>query len=183
MSRWKASVALGLAGLFAGHCDAALAAPAKPINHDADGIAIAQILADEGAAWGAGDAEAFAAHVLPDVSFTNTVGMFSVGKEPFVVQHKGIFATIYKGSTMRQVLVAITFPTPDVAIVDAVSKLSGALQLPSGSSAVDGALYTRLEQVMVKRKGSWAVAAFHNVPIQPKFVTAELKAITASPAH
>ena len=43
------------------------------------------------AAWGAGDAEAFAADARDDVVFTNVVGMFSIGKAPFVAQHARIF--------------------------------------------------------------------------------------------
>ncbi|WP_340316140.1 SgcJ/EcaC family oxidoreductase [Rhizorhabdus argentea] len=176
-------VALGIANLFLGTCGQAIAAPVVATGDDADRGAIAHILDDEGAAWAAGDADAFAAHVLPDVSFANSVGMFSVGKAPFVAQHKTIFSTIYKGSQMRQFIAAITFVKPDVAIVDTVTKLSGAQQLPTGTAAVDGVLYTRLEQVMVKRGGSWSVAAFHNVPIQPKFVTDEVRTVTSGQAH
>ena len=141
------------------------------------------ILDDEGAAWKAGDADAFAAHVTPDVSFANTVGMFSIGKAPFVAQHRYIFTTIYKGSQASQYLAALTFLKPDVAIVDTVSRLTGATQLPDGVSAINGALYTRLEQVMVKRDGAWLVAAFHNVPIQPKFMTDDVRKVVAGTPH
>jgi hypothetical protein len=55
--------------------------------------------------------------------------------------------------------------------------------VPTGAAAVDGVLYTRLEQVMVKRAGIWSVAAFHNVPIQPKFLTDEVRAITSGTPH
>ena len=127
--------------------------------------------------------EAFARHVLPAFSFANTVGMFSIGKAPFVAQHKANFSTIDKGSRMRQFVAATTFVTPDVAIVDTVSKLSGAREMPTGAGAVDGVLYTRLEQVMVKRGAVWSVAAFHNVPIQSKTVTDEVRTITAGTAH
>jgi uncharacterized protein (TIGR02246 family) len=179
----KVFIALVTVSLAVGASGAAVQAPASIIGSDADRDAISHILDDEGAAWAAGDAEAFAKHVLPDVSFANTVGMFSIGKAPFVAQHKDIFSTIYKGSQARQYVVATTFVTPDVAIVDTVSKLSGAQQLPTGAGAVDGVLYTRLEQVMVKRSGTWSVAAFHNVPIQPKFVNDEVRRVTSGTAH
>ncbi len=159
------------------------ASPVVTAGNEADRSAITHILDDEGAAWAAGDADAFATHVLPDVSFANTVGMFSIGKAPFVAQHKTIFSTIYKGSQMHQFIAAITFVTPDVAIVDTVTTLSGAKQLPTGASAHDGVLYTRLEQVIVKGAGRWSVAAFHNVPIQPKFVNDEVRTVTSGTPH
>ncbi len=183
MVRLKTIAAFGIAALVLGTSTATVAGSIVANGNQADRSAITHILDDEGAAWAAGDAAAFAAHVLPDISFANTVGMFSVGKAPFVAQHRAIFSTIYKGSQMRQFVAAMTFVKPDVAVVDTISKLSGALQLPTGLAAVDGVLYTRLEQVMVKRGEIWSVAAFHNVPIQPKFVTDEVRAVTSGPPH
>ena len=57
---------------------------------------ITALVASEDEAWDSGDAERFAARVLPDVVFTNVIGMFSVGKAPFLAQHERIFSTIYK---------------------------------------------------------------------------------------
>jgi uncharacterized protein (TIGR02246 family) len=145
--------------------------------------ALIQILDDEGAAWAKGDADAFAAHVRHDVVFTNVVGMFSVGKVPFVAQHKNIFATIYKESSMQQYVQNISFVRSDTAIVDTIAKVMRFHELPTGASAVDGALYTRLEQVMVKENGTWEVASFHNVPIQPKFVDESVRSLTAADGH
>jgi uncharacterized protein (TIGR02246 family) len=109
--------------------------------------------------------------------------MFSVGKIPFVAQHERIFATIYKESSMQQFVQNITFVRSDTAIVDTIAKVSNFHELPSGASAVDGALYTRLEQVMVKENGAWEVASFHNVPIQPKFVDQSVRSLTAADGH
>jgi uncharacterized protein (TIGR02246 family) len=148
-----------------------------------DPAALLRILDDEGAAWAKGDADTFAAHVRDSVVFTNIVGMFSVGKVPFVAQHKNIFATIYKDSSMKQFVQNISFVRPDTAIVDTIAKVVGFHELPSGASAVDGALYTRLEQIMVKENGTWKVASFHNVPIQPKFVDQGVLSLTAADGH
>ena len=132
-----------------------------------DRAAIAALLAAQDAAWGAGDAAAFGARCLPDVVFTNVVGMFSVGKAPFDAQHAHIFETIYKGSRLAQELVHITMATADVAVVDTLTAVTGAPHLPPGVQLIDGAYRTRLEQVMVRRDGGWWVQAFHNVPINP----------------
>lgn len=131
---------------------------------------IAAILADEAAAWNRGDATAFAAATTDDVVFTNIVGMFSVGRAPFVAQHAHIFATIYKGSTMSQKVEHVALVRPDVAIVDTVTTLTGFVALPAGAEPVDGAIHTRLEQVMVRDGGVWRVASFHNVTINARAV-------------
>ena len=140
---------------------------AKPDGREEDRAAIAALVAAQDAAWKAGDASAFSADVLDDVAFTNVVGMFSVGKEPFEMQHARIFATFYRGSTLRQSIVRLAFVRPDVAILDTQTEVSGFASLPPGAEAVDGFLRTRLEQVLVREDGDWRVASFHNVPIHP----------------
>ena len=134
-----------------------------------DRAAIEAILERQAVAWAAGDAEAFAADALDGVVFTNIVGMFSVGRAPFVGQHAQIFSTIYKGSRLTQEMVAVTPVRPDVAIVDTLTRLVDALHRPPGIELIDGAVRTRLEQVMVKDGGAWKVASFHNVAVHPAF--------------
>ena len=80
---------------------------------------------------------------------------------------------------MRQFLQHVAFVGAEIAIVDTVAKLTRFRELPPGAPAVDGALYTRLEQVMVRADGGWRVVSFHNVPIQPPFVDASVRALTA----
>ncbi len=133
----------------------------------ADRAAIERVIADECAAWNRGDAEGFAAHTTSDVVFTNVVGMFSVGREAFVRQHAHIFSTIYKGTRMSQETVHIALVRPDVAVVDTLTKGEGVTHLPPGGQLIDGAMHTRLEQVMVREGDAWRVASFHNVFVQP----------------
>ena len=132
-----------------------------------DQPAIDALLERQSAAWQAGDAAAFSADVLDGVLFTNILGMFSVGRTPFEEQHARIFSTTYKGSRMSQERVAVTLVRPDVAIVDTLATVTGAPHLPLGIELIDGAVRTRLEQVMVRDGGRWRVAAFHNVAVHP----------------
>lgn len=137
---------------------------------DVDEPTIAKILvliASQVEAWNEGDAEAFAARALPEILFTNVMGMFSVGKAPFVAQHKRIFATIYEGSTIRQEIEHITLLKPDVAIVNTLVIGTGFKALPPGVQAIDGAVHTKLQQVLVRQLDTWQVAAFHNVAVNP----------------
>lgn len=129
--------------------------------------AITTLLAQQDAAWSAGDAAAFGARAMPDIVFTNVVGMFSVGVDAFDAQHAHIFSTIYRGSVLGQELVHVTMAGEDVAIVDTLTAVTGHSRLPPGAAEIDGALRTRLEQVLVRHGGEWRVQAFHNVPVNP----------------
>ncbi len=129
--------------------------------------AILELIAAEDAAWKAGDAAKFCEAALPNVVFTNIVGMFSVGQEPMRRQHERIFSTIYKGSTVHQSLANLEMIGSDVAIVDTLTRVTDFKSLPPGAEAIDGALTTRLEQVMVHQGGRWRVASFHNVTVNP----------------
>ena len=132
---------------------------------------IAALVGAEDEAWNRGSAEAFGARVLPDVLFTNVMGMFSVGKAPFVAQHERIFSTIYKGSSSHQDIQHITLLKPDVAIVDTLAILTGAQHAPPGVQLIDGAIHARLEQVLIRRPDGWWVASFHNVAVNPAVVS------------
>ncbi len=100
--------------------------------------------------------------------------MFSVGRAPFVGQHAHIFGTFYRGTTMTQTVANIAFVRPDVAVVDTLAELTGFGDLPPAIAGhvADGAIRTRLEQVMVHNDGRWQVAAFHNVPVDAAAVAA-----------
>jgi uncharacterized protein (TIGR02246 family) len=138
-----------------------------PLNN-VDRAAIEAVLLRQSAGWAAGNASAFAADAQEGVLFTNLVGMFSIGRAPFIAQHAHIFSTIYKGSRMEQEIVAITLIRPDVAIVDTLTKLVDAPHRPPGIELIDGAVRSRLEQVMVKEGGEWKVASFHNVAVRER---------------
>ena len=129
--------------------------------------ALHAILAGQDEAWCAGDAAAFAESAAPDVVFTNVVGLFSIGRDPFEAQHRHIFATFYKGSRLRQVVERIGFERPDVAIVHTLTEVSGFGALPPALPVRYGVLTTRLEQVLTRTQEGWQVAAFHNVVVHP----------------
>ena len=135
--------------------------PAKPAADDQD--AIRQIIADQVAAWNHADAPAYASAVRQDCVFTNTVGMVAVGKAAFQAQHTKIFATIYKGTRMRQTVTHLRFLAPGIAVLDTDTELSGSHWMPPGAKIVNGRLQSRLEQVLVKSDGAWGITSYHNV--------------------
>jgi uncharacterized protein (TIGR02246 family) len=130
---------------------------------------IVALVAAEAAAWNRGSAAEFADRALTDISFTNIFGMFSVGKAPFVAQHERIFSTIYKGSTNHLQIEHLTLVKPDVAIVDILTVVTGVQRPPPGVQFIDGALHSRLQQVLVRQADGWWVASFHNVAVNPAY--------------
>lgn len=133
-----------------------------------DSGALRAILDEQDKAWCDGDAAVFSRRVAADVIFTNVVGLFSVGREPFETQHRHIFATFYKGSALRQVVERISFVRPDVAVVNTLTKVTGFNALPPILPAQDGVLTTRLEQVLERTTEGWQVVSFHNVIVHPQ---------------
>lgn len=138
---------------------------------DADLASIKTLLAAQDAAWNAGDASAFGAALSDDAVFTNVMGMFIVGRDPFIVQHERIFSTFFKGSRLVQQLAHVTVVRADVLAVDIVARVTDYVEPPRGITPVDGAVVTRLLQVLAKDGEDWRVVAFHNVAVQP-FVAA-----------
>ncbi|MEI9993982.1 MAG: SgcJ/EcaC family oxidoreductase [Rhizomicrobium sp.] len=132
-----------------------------------DRAAIEALIQAEDDAWTRGDAAAFSKAVLTDCVFTNIFGAVFTGHAAFETQHTRIFATVFKGTSLRQRIAHLRFLRPDVAVVDTEAVVSGLKALPPGTQSPDGALHTRLLQVLVKQDGTWWIAAYHNVDVKP----------------
>jgi len=131
-------------------------------------VEIRAIVAGQVKAWDAGDGNAYAEHVAPDVSFTNLFGMVMYGKPAFAKRHAEILATFYKGTTKHHAVRRIRFVTPDVALVDIDNEVRGVTAMPGGIAVpADGVLKTQLMEVFVRRGGRWWVEAYHNVDTKP----------------
>jgi uncharacterized protein (TIGR02246 family) len=129
-----------------------------------DEAAVRAIIDSETEAWNVGDAKAYSAHFAEGGSFTNIVGMVFYGREAFESKHVEVFATIFKGSRLKQTIRKLRFVTPDVAIADTDGEVTGFAGLGPGVQAwPDGVLRVRLQQVFVKRSGAWWIEAYHNV--------------------
>ena len=91
----------------------------------ADIQAIEAIVADQDAAWNAGNAQAYCRRMLNEATFTIIVGSFFVGRNAFAANMGSLFAGLFKGSTNHQTVKNIRLIAPDVAVVDTISALSG----------------------------------------------------------
>ena len=147
------------------------AAQSKP-----DEAAIRNILQEEVAAWNKGNAQAYSQHFASDGTFTNILGMFFTGHQPFLDRHDEIFKGMFRGTVLHQDVVSLRFVRPGTAIVETLTWISGFS--PSGPPAgthtdAKGRLRTRLLQVMVKERGGWKIVVYHNVDVKPTVVTPE----------
>jgi len=115
-------------------------------------------------AWKHGDAKAYGARFLPEATFTNVNGEFYVGREEFDRRHAEIFRGIFRGTALALTISKLRFVRPDVAIADIDTEVSGTPLRPQGVAiGPDGVLRSRLLMVLVKERGSWWIAAYHNV--------------------
>lgn len=133
-----------------------------------DETAIRSIIAEQAAAWTAGDAAGYTSRVGADVSFTNLFGMVMYGKPAFDARHKEILATFFKGTTKKHAIRKVRFITADVAIVDIDNEVHGVKAMPPGVVIPPGGvLRSQLMQVFARRSGQWWVEAYHNVDTKP----------------
>ena len=159
----KTLLAVALLSLVAG---TALASPAE------DESAIRKIIAEQTAAWNAGDGLAYAKHVAPEASFTNLFGMVMYGADAFGKRHSAILTTFYKGTVKIMNIRKLRFVTPDVAIVDIDNEIQGVKTLPAGIPVpANGVLKTQLMQVFVRHGAEWQVEAYHNVDLKESAAT------------
>jgi uncharacterized protein (TIGR02246 family) len=124
-----------------------------------------QTLIDElTGAWKRGDAEAYGARFLPEGTFTNVNGEFYVGREEFDRRHAAVFGGVFRDTALAMTINKLRFVRPDIALADIDTEVSGAQLRPQGVAVgADGTLRSRLLMVLVKERGAWWIAAYHNV--------------------
>lgn len=134
-----------------------------------DTSAILSIIQEETISWNKGDAATYSRHFAEDGTFTNILGMFSIGHKIFLEKHDQIFKTVFLGTELKQEVVSLKFVRTDVAIVETIGWVSGFKNGPAKGTYLDdkGRLRVRLLQVMAKKGDDWKIMAYHNVDIKP----------------
>lgn len=110
------------------------------------------------------DMEAFAGHFAPDALFVNVVGMRWAGRDAIQASHRASHATMFRGSRLDGEVAAVLRPRPDVAVVQATSRLEGALG-PDGVPA--GLRRSVMTLVLVRAEDGWQVTAAQNTDVVP----------------
>lgn len=145
------------------------ATPTKA-QQNADSTAIQIILQEEVTSWNSGDAATYSKHFAENGTFTNIRGMFFTGHQQFLDRHVEIFKGMFAKTVLKQDVVSFRFLSPDVAIVETLTWITG---FPKGGSPqaihIDnqGRLHTRLLQVFQKQAGDWKIVVYHNTDLKP----------------
>jgi uncharacterized protein (TIGR02246 family) len=133
-----------------------------------DTVAVRDIVRNEIETWNKGDAVGYSRDFSAAGTFTNIRGQFFTGYPGYLKQHEVIFQGIFKNSTVKMDIASLVFITPDVAILETVSTVSGAAQSPPGVTRDEqGRIRTRLMQVVAKQNGVWKIMTYHNVDVKP----------------
>jgi uncharacterized protein (TIGR02246 family) len=125
---------------------------------DADRQAVFDVLKQVYEAWEANDAEAFVAGYLHDATVVQP-GVYKKDRAEIRTTMAAGFAGPLQGSRVLDNPQDIRFLTEETAIV--VSE--DGIVFP-GQDVVPGEALVRSTWVLVKRDGSWYVAAYHNSP-------------------
>ena len=91
---------------------------------------IQDIIAEQQAAWNAGNANAYAARFHVEGSFTNVFGDRYYGRDSFRERHAAVFNTFAKGSKASLTVRRIHFPVPGMAVVDIACTLQAYKAVP-----------------------------------------------------
>jgi uncharacterized protein (TIGR02246 family) len=140
----------------------AISTVAQSSNKDsaADETAIRQIVQQVQDGWNTHDGKAFAAPFAEDADYVIVNGQHIKGRTMIETGHTAIFATIYKDSRNAATIKSIRFPAAGVAI----THIEWNLEFRLGGELQKGQAMNTM--VMLKDKGKWSIAAFHNTPIQ-----------------
>src|SRR5262249_42655871 len=110
--------------------------------------------------WNAGDGKAFAAPFAEDANYVVVNGRHVKGRETIAEGHKGIFSSIYKGSTLAGTIQEIRFFRPDVAYV----RVEWHLKFKKGVDWQESEATNTM--ILTKDDGQWKIVAFQNTPLE-----------------
>ena len=129
-------------------------------SRSADEAAIRETLAKRDAAWDAHDAAAWSTFFAPDAHFTNWRGERVQGRDNIRIFHEALFKGIFRESKIIVLGSQIAFYATDLAVVEAVTQLTGALD-PAGKQIPDRKYYPLA--ILKKNGEKWEIVVFHNV--------------------
>ncbi|HEX8693198.1 MAG TPA: SgcJ/EcaC family oxidoreductase [Longimicrobium sp.] len=113
-------------------------------------------------AWNAGDSPAFARPFADDADFVDIRGDHHRGREVIAEGHRGIFASIYRGSRIRYEV------THARELADGVILAHSTGELEASSGPMAGRHRATQSLVLVRDGSEWRIAAFHNTLVTPQ---------------
>jgi len=149
-------VVIMVVGLFAG-CQPAVEeapepeAPAEATMSDEDMLS-AQTDAFA-AAWGSGDAAAIAALFIEEGDTVGPDGVRFQGREALQGRYEELLGGMYQGTTVSISQTSVSFPSPEVAVVNGTYEIMG-MKTAGGEDMTIKGLYMN---VTVKQGGEWKI--------------------------
>lgn len=128
------------------------------LDRTTDEMAVLELLRQMGAAWDAGDPDAFADLYAEDARVA-TPGTFSQGREQIRAFVTAGFAGPLKGTKSVERPQHIRFLADNVAIVDSLSGYTR-----PGEQGVQPSLERRATWVLSRSDAGWLVESYHNCP-------------------
>jgi uncharacterized protein (TIGR02246 family) len=113
-------------------------------------------------AWASADARAYAEAFTEDSDYVAFDGTRCRGRAENEALHASLFGTVLKGTRLQGAVESVRFLTREVAVAHA----TGSVVWPWQKQASRRRL-SRQTLVLVKRDGSWRIAAFHNTRVRP----------------
>lgn len=129
-----------------------------------DYAAVRQVLYAYERAWNDHDAHAFAATFSPDADFTNVRGVVAHGRAAIEQLHAPLFAHMFHGSHQVITSIKIRFLSPDIAAVEVLWDMTGALDHAGAARPLTHGLRAL---VLTKEHGTWGITVFHNMELLP----------------
>jgi uncharacterized protein (TIGR02246 family) len=137
-------------------------------GHAQDEAALRALVDRQAEAWNRSDAAAWSKDFAPDADFVNIVGMVFSGRAEIEKRHAFIFAGVFKGSRARVTFRKLSFPRPDVALLETEHEVTRFGVLPPGIQPTEpGVLRTRMKYVLIREQAGWQIIAAQNTAVGP----------------
>jgi uncharacterized protein (TIGR02246 family) len=157
----KLVTATAILGIWVSVC--AVASNAQNRSSGAEQAAIKTLIAETTEAFNKHDAKAWARFCTPDARLVTVRGESMNGVAEIEKGLTAIFQTRGRDSTLTTLDVTVRFIRPDVALAHVTNQMSG-LVAPDGQKLPP---HRELSiRVLVKDRGVWRIAAFHNTMLQ-----------------
>ena len=143
-------------------------------GHAQDEAALRALVARQEEAWNRSDAAAWSKDFAPDADFVNIAGMVFAGRPEIEKRHASIFASVFSGSRTKVTVRKLSFPRPDVALLETEHEVTRFAKLPPGIQTTEpGVLKTRMKYVLIREQAGWQIIAGQNTAMSPAAAAAK----------
>jgi uncharacterized protein (TIGR02246 family) len=131
--------------------------------------AIRALVNEQTEAWNRNDAHGWAKEFVEDANFINVRGDLVKGRAAIEQIHAFIFSGPYQSSHCQISIDDISYPAPNVAVVETSTEVSNFKGLPPGVVPTSpGSLRTRMKLILINGDQGWKIFAAQNTAIVPQ---------------